>query len=94
MMAVLNTARAVIKDVETRRQVHIIQEALGRLSKEFGRFDERMRKLATHIRQAHEDVQDVQITSEKISKRFVEIEHVRFDDAGDVVALADADTKE
>lgn len=76
MMAVLNTARAVMKDVETRKQVHIIQEALGRLSKEFERFDSRMKKLADHIRQAHEDAQQVQITSDKISKRFIEIEGV------------------
>lgn len=76
MMAILNTARAVIKDVETRKQVHIIQEALGRLAKEFERFDSRMKKLADHIRQAHEDAQQVQITSDKISKRFIEIEGV------------------
>jgi DNA recombination protein RmuC len=38
-----------------------------------------MEKLATHIRQAHEDAEQVRTTSEKISKRFVEIEHVRFD---------------
>lgn len=76
MMAVLNTARAVIKDVETRRQVHIIKEELSRLGKDFGRFEERMKKLATHIRQANDDVQDVQISSDKISKRFRQIEAV------------------
>jgi DNA recombination protein RmuC len=82
MMAVLNTARAVIKDVETRQQVHIIKAALTRLSEDFKRFDQRMRNLATHIRQAHEDAQQVQISSEKITKRFVEIEHVRIDQDG------------
>ncbi|MBB5190550.1 DNA recombination protein RmuC [Silvimonas terrae] len=80
LMAVLNTARAVIKDVETRKQVHIIKEALGRLGTEFTRFDDRMKKLATHIRQAHEDAQNVAITSEKISRRFEEIEQVRLDE--------------
>ena len=39
LMAVLNTARAVMKDVETRKQVHIIQDELGKLGKDFGRFD-------------------------------------------------------
>jgi DNA recombination protein RmuC len=76
LMAVLNTARAVIKDVETRRQVHIIKEELSRLGKDFGRFEERMKKLATHIRQANDDVQDVQISSDKISRRFRQIEAV------------------
>ncbi|WP_348945013.1 DNA recombination protein RmuC [Chitinibacter sp. FCG-7] len=79
LMAVLNTARAVIKDVETRKQVHIIKEALGKLGQEFNRFDTRMKKLATHIRQAHEDAQDVSITSEKISKQFNNIEQVRLE---------------
>ncbi|KAF0205084.1 MAG: hypothetical protein FD173_1274 [Gallionellaceae bacterium] len=79
LMAVLNTARAVMKDVETRKQVHIIKDELGKLGKEFGRFDERMKKLADHIRQAHEDAKDVQITSEKISKRFISIERVELD---------------
>ncbi|WP_269531939.1 DNA recombination protein RmuC [Chitinimonas sp. BJYL2] len=90
MMAVLNTARAVIKDVETRRQVHIIKDALGKLSKEFGRFDQRMKKLADHIRMAHEDAQQVQLTSEKISRRFDEIEHVRLDDPSEVPQPAGA----
>jgi DNA recombination protein RmuC len=39
LMAVLNTARAVLKDVETRKQVHIIKDELGKLGKDFGRFD-------------------------------------------------------
>ena len=76
MMAVLNTARAVIKDVETRRQVHIIKDELSKLGREFARFDERMRKLADHIRQAHEDAEKVHVTSQKISQRFAEIEGV------------------
>jgi DNA recombination protein RmuC len=79
MMAVLNTARAVIKDVETRRQVHIIKDELAKLGKEFGRFDQRMRKLAEHIRQAHEDAEDVRVTSDKISKRFSQIERVELE---------------
>lgn len=80
LMAVLNTARAVIKDVETRRQVHIIKEALGKLGQEFTRFDDRMKKLATHIRQANDDVQQVATTSEKISRQFTRIEQVRLDE--------------
>jgi DNA recombination protein RmuC len=74
MMAVLNTARAVLKDVETRKQIHIIKDELGKLGKEFSRFDERMKKLADHIRQANDDATQVQITSRKISERFATIE--------------------
>ena len=76
LMAVLNTARAVLKDVETRKQVHVIKEELGKLSKDFGRFDQRMKKLADNIRQAHENAQDVHISSQKITQRFAKIERV------------------
>ncbi|MBI5435673.1 MAG: DNA recombination protein RmuC [Nitrosomonadales bacterium] len=79
LMAVLNTARAVMKDVETRKQVHIIQDELGKLGKDFGRFDERMKKLADHIRQANKDVEDVQISSRKITEQFAKIERVELD---------------
>lgn len=79
LMAVLNTARAVLKDVETRRQIHIIKDELARLAKDFGRFDERMRRLADHIRQANDDAQQVQVSSRKISERFASIERVELE---------------
>jgi DNA recombination protein RmuC len=74
LMAVLNTARAVLKDVETRKQIHVIKEALARLAVEFDRFDDRLKKLADHIRQAHEDAEKIQITGGKISQQFQRIE--------------------
>lgn len=79
LMAVLNTARAVLKDVETRKQVHIIKDELGKLGKDFGRFDERMKKLADNIRKAHEEAANVEISSRKISQRFASIERVDLD---------------
>jgi DNA recombination protein RmuC len=75
-MAVLNTARAVLKDVEMRKQVHIIKDELGKLGKDFQRFDTRMKKLADHIRQANDDAKDVHTSSQKISNAFARIERV------------------
>lgn len=80
LMAVLNTARAVMKDVETRKQIHVIQDALGKLAKDFQRFDERMAALARHIEQASRDVQDVHTSSRKISAHFRRIESVQLDE--------------
>jgi len=74
LMAVLNTARAVLKDVETRKQVHVIKEALVRMGADFRRFDERMKKLADHIRQANQDAEDVQTSSRKLTQQFARIE--------------------
>ena len=83
LMAVLNTARAVLKDVETRKQVHMIQDALGKLAKDFRRFDERMAALARHIEQASRDVQEVQTSSRKITAHFHKIESVQLEDEGE-----------
>jgi DNA recombination protein RmuC len=80
LMAVLNTARAVMKDVETRKQIHVIQDALGKLAKDFQRFDERMAALARHIEQASRDVQDVHTSSRKISAHFRRIESVQLEE--------------
>ncbi len=79
LMAVLNTARAVMKDVETRQQIHIIKDELGKLGKEFSRFDDRMKKLADHIRQANQDVTEIHVSSRKISDRFMQIERVELE---------------
>jgi len=79
LWATLNTARAVLKDAATREQVHIIQEHLGYLSKDFLRFQERMDKLTTHIRQAHDDAENVNKSAKKISGRFEKIESVELE---------------
>lgn len=77
LMAVLTTARAVLKDEATRKQVHIIQDHLRKLSEDFGRFQQRMDKLAVHIRQAHDDVRQVNTSAKKISSRFQDIDEVQ-----------------
>lgn len=76
MMAILTTARAVIKDEATRHQVHIIQQHLGMLGQDFDRFQKRMDQLARHINQAQQDVEQVHTSSKKISRRFNQIEAV------------------
>ncbi len=76
LMAILTTARAVIKDEATRQQVHIIREHLGYLAKDFNRFEERMNNLARHIEQANTDVKQVQTSAQKITSRFTKIERV------------------
>jgi DNA recombination protein RmuC len=79
LWATLNTARAVLKDAATREQVHIIQEHLGYLAKDFGRFQTRMNDLAKHIEQANADVTNINTSARKISSRFEKIERAELD---------------
>jgi len=80
LMAVLTTVRAVLKDAATRKQVHLIQEHLMGLSKDFARFKNRMDDLSKHIRMANDDVGKVNTSAQKISNRFDKIEKVELDD--------------
>ncbi len=95
LMAVLTTARAVLKDEATRKQVHIIQDHLRKLSEDFGRFQQRMDKLAVHIRQANDDVKLVNTSAKKISGRFKDIDQVELpppedeDTAAEVPGIGD-----
>ncbi len=79
LMAVLTTARAVLKDDATRKQVHIIQKHLHALADDFQRFEKRMDKLTKHIDLAHQDVNEVNTSAKKITQRFQKIESVELE---------------
>jgi DNA recombination protein RmuC len=81
LMAVLTTAQSVIRNVETRKQIHIIKDELNKLGADFGRFQSRMDNLARHIEQAKNDVDEVHVSSRKISERFARIERVELEAA-------------
>jgi DNA recombination protein RmuC len=78
LMAVLTTARSVLKDDATRRQVHLIQEHLVKLAEDFDRFRGRFDNLAKHIDQAAVDVKQIHTSANKISNRFSQIEKVEW----------------
>lgn len=76
LMAILTTARSVLKDEATRQQVHLIQEHLSLLATDFQRFRGRFDNLARHIDQAASDVKQIHTSANKISTRFDRIEQV------------------
>ena len=76
LMAILTTARSVLKDQATQKQVHIIQEHLVKLGGDFQRFRTRFDNLAKHIDQAATDVQQIHTSANKISTQFEKIEQV------------------
>jgi len=92
LMAVLTTARAVLKDSATRKQVHVIQEHLVNLAKDFDRFRKRMDNLSKHIQLANKDVTDVHISANKISSRFEKIEKVELQDEDAALLESEAES--
>ena len=95
LMAVLNTARAVLKDVETRKQVHIIKDELGKLGREFERFDKRMQNLAQkrmNIRAVgvREGFQAIRARSEEMAQRIEAFKQQRRHEPSATPGAADA----
>ncbi|MGD2063359.1 MAG: DNA recombination protein RmuC [Nitrospirota bacterium] len=79
LMALLNAVQVVLREEKTRDQVHIIQEHLVYLGRDFERFAKRMDQLARHVDQAHRDVADVRTSARKLTGRFTKIEQVQLD---------------
>lgn len=79
LMAVITTAKAVLKDDETRKHLHLIQKHLQALAEDFQRFEKRMDKLSKHIDLAYQDVNDVNTSAKKITQRFQKIESVELE---------------
>ena len=70
LMSTLTVVQMVIKNIERDKYSSVIHEELNKLGVEFGRYKDRWDKLAKSIQTVSKEVEDVQITSEKISKKF------------------------
>ena len=77
LMATLKTVRAVLKDARMREQAHIIQREVQLLGTDVGRLDERVEKLQTHFNQAGEDIRQIRISTDKVTKRAGRIEELQ-----------------
>ena len=68
-MATLHTMRAVMRDAAMREQAGVILREVARMAEDVGRLDERVGRLARHFEQAGEDVRQIRISTEKITRR-------------------------
>lgn len=88
LMSTLTVIQMIIKNIERDKYTSIIHEEINKLGVEFDRYKDRWDKLARSVQAVNRDVQDVQITSDKISKRFgmiskVELEKIKQIDSDD-----------
>ena len=87
LMLSIQVVQAILKDARMREQAHLIQEEVARLMDDLGRLDDRVRKLQTHFLQANKDIDDILVSSGKVSRRSAKIEALEF---GGDTAQADA----
>ena len=65
-----------VKYIEKDKYTNIIHQELNKLSIDFTRYKERWDKLSRSIDAVSRDANDIHITTDKISKRFAEINNV------------------
>ena len=87
MMATLNTVRAILRDVRMREQAGLIQKEVAVLMEDIRRLDKRVDSLQTHFNQASRDIDDIVISSKKVTSRAGKIEELELDKVEPVVKL-------
>lgn len=70
LMSTLTVIQMIIKNIERDKYTSIIHDELNKLGVEFSRYKERWDRLAKSIQSVNKEVENVQITSDKISKKF------------------------
>ncbi len=81
LMLSIQVIQAILKDARMREQAHLIQGEVIRLMEDVVRLDERVRKLQTHFGQASKDIDDILVSSSKVTKRGQKIEALEFEGA-------------
>ena len=76
LISTLTVIEMIIKNMERDKYTSVIHEELNTLGLEFARYRERWDKLARSIQTVNKDVENVSITTEKISKKFDSINKV------------------
>lgn len=79
LMSVLSTVQIVLRNMEREKYAGIIHEELIKLGDEFKRYKVRWDSLAKDIKKVTEDVDKINITSNKIEKKFESISKVEID---------------
>ena len=83
-LAVLSSIQIILKDIERSKYAGIIQEQLGKLAEDFGRYEKRWNNLAAHIDTVSKDVKEIHTSGRKISSRFEKIREVEFTHGGNI----------
>lgn len=80
LMSTLTTIGMILKNMERDKYTKVIHEELNRLSFEFARYKERWDKLSRSIDTVTKDVKEINVTTDKITKRFHSINNVNVEE--------------
>jgi DNA recombination protein RmuC len=80
LMLAIQVVQAIVRDAQMRDQAEKIQEEVGKLVDDVVRLRDRAVKLQTHFAQASDDVGQVLVSAEKVSKRGGRIQALELDE--------------
>jgi DNA recombination protein RmuC len=78
MMMAIQVAQSLLRDAAVRESVHTIQGEVGKLVADAKRLAERVAKLEAHFRAAQEDLGDLAVSAEKVTRRAKRIDAMDF----------------
>lgn len=85
LMLSIQVVQAVLKDARMRELAHVIQKEVAALASDTARLDERVTKLQQHFGQVNKDVEQILISTGKITSRSRRIEDLDVGDGPEVV---------
>ncbi|MBG6145877.1 DNA recombination protein RmuC [Labrenzia sp. EL_142] len=74
LMLSIQVIQSVLRDAKMREQAHLIQAEVGHLIADVSRLNDRVGKLQSHFTQANKDIDQILISTDKITKRSRKIE--------------------
>ena len=79
LISSLTTIQVLLKNMERDKYAKVVHDELTKLGVEFSRYKERWDKLSRSIETVNKDVESLNITSDKITKKFASISDVKLD---------------
>lgn len=79
LMSMLTIIQTILKNMERDKYTSVIHNELNRLGVEFNHYKDRWYKLTKSIDNVSKEVKDINITTEKITKRFDSINNVELE---------------
>jgi len=80
LMLSIQVLQVIVKDARMYEQTEIIRSEVGKLMDDIGRLRDRAFNLQKHFGQASEDIEQVLISADKLSKRGARIEALEFEE--------------
>ncbi len=81
LMLSIQVIQSVLRDSRIKEQAHLVRDEVIRMMDDVLRLDDRVRKLHTHFGQASKDIDDILISTRKITNRGEKIDALDFGDA-------------